>query len=262
MNFGTLPGPLTGVNTELQFSNMFPLQNQGRQTLTVDKFDPGFPLENGVIEFEMIPDGVKVYSARWPLGDGFFSLDPFEWLYSNETNRVVMRIENVSIGEFLKDVGDGALTATGDIEGTLPIVMSGVDVRVENGELWVKNGGVIQYKSNQLDSISELDGTNERAVAAMRAGNYRDAAFEALKNFEYQELRVKIDGALDGPIDVFLKADGKNKDVLGGQPFLFNINLQGELLNILRSFNTNAQIKSELARRGLTKEEEIPDLEQ
>ena len=261
MNFGTLPGPLTGVNTEMQFSNMFPLQSQGRQTLTVDKFDPGFPLENGVIEFEMIPDGVKVYSARWPLGDGFLSLDPFEWLYSNEVNRVVMRIENVSIGEFLKDVGDGALTATGDIEGTLPIVMSGIDVRVENGELWVKDGGVIQYKSKQLDSISDLDGTNERAVAAMRAGNYRDAAFEALKNFEYQELRVKIDGALDGPIDVFLKADGKNKDVLGGQPFLFNINLQGELLNILRSFNTNAQIKSELLRRGLTKEEEIPIFE-
>ena len=261
MNFGTLPGPLTGVNTEMQFSNMFPLQSQGRQILTVDKFDPGFPLEKGVIEFEMIPDGVKVYSARWPLGDGFFSLDPFEWLYSNEVNRVVMRIENVSIGEFLKDIGDGALTATGDIEGTLPIVMSGIDVRVENGELWVKDGGVIQYTSKQLESISELDGTNERAVAAVRAGNYRDAAFEALKNFEYQELRVTIDGALDGPIDVFLKADGKNKDVLGGQPFLFNINLQGELLNILRSFNTNAQIKSELLRRGLTKEEEIPAFE-
>ena len=135
-----------------------------------------------------------------------------------------------------------------------------MDVRVENGELWVKDGGVIQYRSDQLESISELDGTNERAVAAIRSGNYRDAAFEALKNFEYQELRVKIDGALDGPIDVFLKADGKNDDVLGGQPFLFNINLQGELLNILRSFNTNAQIKSELARRGLTKETETPDL--
>ena len=262
MNFGTLPGPLTGVNTEIQFTNMFPLQSESRQRLTVGKFDPGFPLENGEIEFELIPDGVKVFSARWPLGDGFLSLDPFEWLYSNDVNRVVMRIENVSIGEFLKDVGDGDLRATGDIEGTLPIVLSGVDVKVEKGELYVRDGGVIQYKSKQLDSISELDGTNERAVAAMRAGNYRDAAFEALKNFEYQELRVKIDGALDGPIDVFLKADGKNEDVLGGQPFLFNINLQGELLNILRSFNTNAQIKAELARKGLLKDLDTTEEEQ
>jgi len=198
MNFGTLPGPLTGVNTEIQFTNMFPLQSESRQRLTVGKFDPGFPLENGEIEFE----------------------------------------------------------------GTLPIVLSGVDVKVEKGELYVRDGGVIQYKSKQLDSISELDGTNERAVAAMRAGNYRDAAFEALKNFEYQELRVKIDGALDGPIDVFLKADGKNEDVLGGQPFLFNINLQGELLNILRSFNTNAQIKAELARKGLLKDLDTTEEEQ
>jgi len=60
---------------------------------------------------------------------------------------------------------------------------------------------------------------------------------------------------------VFLKFDGKNGKVLGGQPFRFDIGLEGELLNILRSFNTNAQIKAELARRGLSKEEEIPDLE-
>jgi len=262
MNFGTLPGPLTGVNTELSFANMFPLQSQGRQTLTVNKFDPGFPLENGTIEFEMIPDGVRVYSARWPLGGGFFSLEPFDWLYSNKVNRVVMRIEKVSLGEFLKDVGDGAIKATGDIEGTLPIVLSGVDVKVENGSLYVKDGGRIQYQSKQLNSISQLDGTDEKALAAVRQGNYRDAVFEALKDFQYDELRVNIDGPLDGAMEVFLKFDGKNKDVLNGQPFRFNIGLEGELLNILRSFNTNAQIKSELMRRGITQEEEIPDLDQ
>ena len=76
LSFGTLPGPLSGVSTELQFSSFFPLQSQGRQTLTVASFDPGFPLETGVIEFEMIPDGVKVYSARWPLGGGAISLQP------------------------------------------------------------------------------------------------------------------------------------------------------------------------------------------
>ena len=262
MNFGTLPGPLSGVSTEIEFSNMFPLQSQGRQTLSVNKFDPGFPLENGVIDYELIPDGVKVYSARWPLGEGFFSLDPFEWLYSNKVNRVVMRIENGSIGEFLKDVGNGDLTATGNLEGTLPIVLSGVDVKVDNGELIVKEGGRIQYVSKQLDTISELDGTDERAVKAIREGNYRDAAFEALKDFEYDELRVTIDGPLDGAMGVFLKFDGKNEEVLGGQPFRFDIGLEGELLNILRSFNTNAQIKSELLRRGITQEEEMPDFTQ
>ena len=120
LSFGTLPGPLSGVSTELQFSSFFPLQSQGRQTLTVASFDPGFPLEKGVIEFEMIPDGVKVYSARWPLGGGAISLQPFDWLYSADQNRVVMRVENVSVGEFLKDVGDGAIEATGCLLYTSP----------------------------------------------------------------------------------------------------------------------------------------------
>lgn len=248
MNFGTLPGPLSDVNTELSFSSFFPLQSQGRQTLTVAKFDPGFPLENGVIEFELIPDGVKVYSARWPLGAGAVSLDPFDWLYSAAQNRVVMRMEKVSLGEFLNDVGDGALEATGDIEGVLPIMLSGVDVNVDGGYLIVKDGGTIKYQSKQTN-------------AAGASNEYAKMAFDALQDFNYRSLTAKIDGPLDGAIEVGMEFDGSNKDVLNNQPFRFNINIEGELLNILRSFNTNAQIKSELARRQLERESLPPELE-
>ena len=248
MNFGTLPGPLTDVNTELSFSSFFPLQSQGRQTLTVAKFDPGFPLENGVIEFELIPDGVKVYNARWPLGAGSISLDPFDWLYSAAQNRVVMRMEKVSLGEFLNDVGDGALEATGDIEGVLPITLSGVDVNVDGGHLSVKDGGTIKYQSKQTN-------------AAGASNEYAKMAFDALQDFNYRSLSAKIDGPLDGAIEVGMEFDGSNKDVLNNQPFRFAINIEGELLNILRSFNTNAQIKSELARRQLDRESLPPELE-
>ena len=248
LNFGTLPGPLTDVNTELSFSSFFPLQSQGRQTLTVAKFDPGFPLENGVIEFELIPDGVKVYNARWPLGAGSISLDPFDWLYSAAQNRVVMRMEKVSLGEFLNDVGDGALEATGDIEGVLPITLSGVDVNVDGGYLTVKDGGTIKYQSKQTN-------------AAGASNEYAKMAFDALQDFNYRSLTAKIDGPLDGAIEVGMEFDGSNKDVLNNQPFRFAINIEGELLNILRSFNTNAQIKSELARRQLDRESLPPELE-
>ncbi len=239
MNFGTLPGPLEGVTSEMEFTSMLPLQSQGRQRLTVKHFDPGFPLEDGVIEFALIPDGVKVYSARWPLGDGFFSLDPFDWLYTAPQNKVVMRIENVSLGEFLNNIGDGALEATGNISGALPITLAGIDVKVEGGVLEVKDGGTIRYQSPQTN-------------AAGASSEYAEMAFNALKDFRYQKLYVKVDGPLDGSIDVGLTFGGKNKDVLGGQPFLFDVNIQGELLNIARSFNTNAQIKAELARRQLS----------
>lgn len=238
MNFGTLPGPLTDVNTELSFSSFFPLQSQGRQTLTVAQFDPGFPLENGTLEFELIPDGVKVYSAHWPLGTGAIELEPFDWLYSAAENRVVMRMDKVSLGNFLDKIGEGSLQATGDIEGRLPIIMSGVEVKVDQGHLSVKDGGTIRYQTGQTN-------------AAGASNEYAKMAFDALKDFRYRSLIAKLDGPLDGAIEVGMEFEGSNKDVLNNQPFLFNINIEGELLNIVRSFNTNAQIKSELARRQL-----------
>ena len=180
------------------------MQSQGRQTLNVGKFDPGFPLENGVIEFEIIPDGVKVYSARWPLGNGSISLDPFDWLYSAPENRVTMRISNVSLGEFLKDIGDGTIEATGDIEGMLPIIMSGVDVKVDQGQLIVKEGGVIKFNSEQIDSAATYAETDNDAVQALREWRYRDAAFQALKEFQYRSLTVNMDGPLDGAIEICL----------------------------------------------------------
>jgi len=54
-----------------------------------------------------------------------------------------MRVDKVSIGEFLNDVGEGTMEATGDLEGMFPVVLSGVDVKVDNGTLEVKNGGII-----------------------------------------------------------------------------------------------------------------------
>ena len=70
-----------------------------------------------------------------------------------------------------------------------------------------------------------------------------------------------MDGALDGPIQVGMEFDGSNKQVLNNQPFRFAINIEGELLNILRSFNSNEQIKSELARRQLERESLPTELE-
>ena len=261
MNFGTLPGPLKDMNTELSFSSFFPLQSQGRQTMTIAEFDPGFPLENGSIEFELIPDGIKIYDASWPIGDGAIELEPFDWLYSAAENRVVMRVNKVSLGEFLNGIGDGTLKATGDIEGRLPVVMSGVNVNVDKGQLTVKNGGTISYKSNQIDAISDYPENDTDATKALREHRYKDAVFQALRDFKYRTLTAKFNGPLDGAIEVGMEFDGSNEAVLNNQPFRFAINIEGELLNIIRSFNTKEQIKSELARRQLERESLPAELE-
>ncbi len=232
---GTLPGPLTGVNAELKFSSIFPLVTEGVQNVSIATFDPGFPLPDGSVSFEAVPDGIKIHAARWPLGSGFVSLDPTEWNYSAAENRMQLRIENVSLGEFLGNIAGENFNATGNVNGVLPVVISGVDVRVEQGRLEVKDGGVIRYQSDQTNAASA-----ENEIAGY--------AFDALKEFRYQELEAIMNGPLDGTIILRLMFEGQNPEVLGGAVFRFNVTLEGELLNIARSFQLGDRIAEEIEK--------------
>jgi len=83
-----------------------------------------------------------------------------------------------------------------------------------------------------------------------RAGEYAFLAQDALREFRYRELSASLDGPLDGDVEIGLIFDGSNAKVLNQQPFRFDISVRGELFNIARSFNSNAQVKSEILRQN------------
>lgn len=249
MNFGTAPGPVTGLNTEIKLTSLLPLQTAGRQTLTVENFDPGFPLVNGAVEYELVPEGVKIYSATWPMGVGSFVLDPFTWKYGAPENRVVMRLNEIPIEEFLNSVGNGKLQATGTVRGEFPIIVRGINVLVDKGFLEAKDGGIIRYAADEGEAVTYSQEEALNIIRRQDSPQYRSLARDALREFTYRQLTASIDGPLDGDVQLGVIFDGTNKKVLNGQPFEFDIDVQGELFNILRSFNSNTQIKSELLRQ-------------
>ena len=257
MNLGTAPGPLTGMNMELSMDSVLPLVSRGRQRITVASFDPGIPLKDGVIDFELIDDGVKIYDAKWPLGDGFFSLDPFVWSYGTDENRLTMRLSDVELGQFLESMGNDSIQATGKLQGTFPIVISGVNLRVEKGEIGVKDGGVIRFRPAEADGSPPESFTQDEALNILRTkdqARYGSLARDVLREFNYQELSVKVDGALDGEVELGTVFTGSNSKVLNGQPFEFDINVIGELFNIIRSFDSNEHILSQLEKQGISTE--------
>ncbi len=249
MAVGTAPGPIMGLNTTMAFSSLFPLETNGPQTLTMESFNPGMDLKDGTVSFHLVPDGVKVDSADWPIGNGSFSLDPFIWQYYAPENRVVMRVKNVSLGDFLNNVGNKKIQATGNVVGVFPIVVRGVDVLIEKGEVSVPEGGLIKYDPGpnvpRYSQEEAIDVLRER-----RAGEYAFLAQDALREFRYRELSASLNGPLDGDVEIGLIFDGSNKKVLNQQPFRFDISVKGELFNIARSFNSNAQVKSEILRQN------------
>lgn len=248
MDIGTAPGPLSGVNTSIRFTSLWPLETAGDQRLTMKSFNPGLELKDGEMTYRLTQSGVKVEQASWPIGNGSLSLDPFTWNYAAEENRVVMRVRDVELGDFLEDVGNRKIDATGNVVGVFPIVIRGVQVLVEAGQISVPDGGIIKYDS----AGPGRNYTQEEALEIFReqrSSEYSAIAQDALKEFNYRSLTAGIDGPLDGEVTVGLAFDGSNPKVLNSQPFRFDITVKGELINIARSFNSNAQIKSEVLRQ-------------
>ena len=249
MAVGTAPGPLTGLNTTLEFTSLWPLETKGSQELRMEEFNPGMPLKNGVVVFDLLPEGVKVKSADWPIGNGSFSLDPFIWTYAAEENRVIMRVKDVALGDFLNGIGNSRIEATGNVVGVFPIVVRGIEVLIEEGEISVPGGGVIKYDPGpNVPNYSQEDAID--VLRQQRTSEYALLAQDALREFEYRELSASLDGPLDGDVEIGLIFDGANEKVLNQQPFRFDISVKGELFNIARSFNSNAQVKAEIMRQN------------
>ena len=249
LGVGTAPGPITGLNSTMHFTSLLPLVTSGQQTLTMDSFNPGFPLENGALTFDFVPDGVRVDAADWPIGNGSFSLDPFTWVYAAEENRVTMRVKNVALGDFINDLGNKKVQATGTVVGNFPIVVRGIEVLIEDGSLSVPDGGTIKYDPGP----NSQSYTENEAIAILRqrrSNEYATLAQDALREFKYRELSASLNGPLNGDVEIGLIFDGSNEKVLNQQPFRFDITVKGELFNIARSFNTNAHVKAEIIRQN------------
>lgn len=235
MSMGTMPGPMSGVNTELKFASFFPLVSEGRQIVTIEDFDPGFPLKDGEIEFEAIPGGFEILRALWPLGTGSVSLSPAQWRYDRDVNRVELRVDTVELEDMFDGLGGENFYVTGTVNGVLPIKIDGLNVEVENGTIGVAKGGVIKFRSAQTDQAADVN-------------VYAGYAFDSLKEFHYEELEATFDGALDGLITLRLVFQGSNPDVLYGLPFKFNVKIEGELLNIVRNFQLGTMIAEEVKK--------------
>jgi hypothetical protein len=246
LDVGTLAGPFSGVNAQLAFNSIFPLKTDGLQTVSLKGFDPGFPLKNGVIDFEIAPGGIKIEKALWPVkgaisngaiekSQGSISIAPVFWKFGNVKNRLSVDVENVSLQAMLAGFSKDKFSITGQVSGTLPAVIEGVNVQIDKGNLSVVDGGIIRFKNPGTDAAA---GQNENA----------GYAFKALENLKYKQLTAFIDGPLDGNILLKMVLEGQNDEVLNGQQFLFNVQFEGELANIVRNIKSSLDSQENLMR--------------
>jgi hypothetical protein len=148
-----------------------------------------------------------------------------------------MKAERLSLDQlFALTVLEG-LSGEGRISGELPVRIQGSEAIVRAGELTSEGPGTLRYRPASTPAALEAGGENVGLL------------LQALENFRYEELRITLDGRTDAEMDVGLHIKGANPDLYDGHPIEFNLNLEGELGNILKRSLAGYQIPEQIRER-------------
>lgn len=239
-------GPVTGVKTDIRFTDLLGLVTASDQLLTVATVNPGILVEDGTVHYRVLP-GMKlaVDKARWPFAGGALTLRPTVLDFSEETARhLTFDITGLDAARFIEKLEFKNLAGTGIFDGTLPMIFDRDGGRIEAGRLTSRApGGTLSY----VGEVSNAD-----------LGIWGGIAFDALKAIGYRTMTIDMNGRLDGEMVSEIRFAGVSRGTIrpvatgliarvGGQlatqlqqlPFIFNIRIRAPfrgLIGTARSF--------------------------
>lgn len=211
------------VSGEIVFDDLIAMTTPPRQRVTVGKINPGVEVRDGVIEFQMLPEGhVAIQRAEWPFASGVLAVAPTEIVLGAEETRFALTLRDVDVAVLLAQLQVPDLVATGRVAGQFPLVLTQASARIENGELRAAEGGGEIYYAG---------------AAAREATGVAALAFQALTRFRYDDLSLELNGDLDGDLITSINFSGRNAgdlDIGAGAtgplqatvanvPFIFNV---------------------------------------
>jgi Dicarboxylate transport len=231
LGFTAGPARLEQVNGVLRVDRLWPPRTPPGQQLAIGLLDLGLPLTEGLIGFRIDPDQtLAVEQLRWSLAGGTVRAEPFRVGSATSDIRVTLTADGLDLGQLFALTRLDGLSGDGRVHGTLPVRIEDGVAAIEGGALETDRPGWLRYRPAEPPTALQAGGANVNLL------------LQALENFHYEALRITLDGRTDAAMDIKLHVRGANPELYGGYPIEFNLNLEGELANILRSGLSTYQI--------------------
>ena len=133
-----------------------------------------------------------------------------------------------------------SLTGKGTLAGELPF-------RFEGNQLWIDKGNITSTDSGFIRYIAN---PKVKALAKSNAG--LEIALQVLENFQYEVLSIGVSYQPNGDLLLKNNLSGSNPDWQQGQPIDFSINIEENLLQLLKTLqfsdNLNDKIQDKYQR--------------
>lgn len=234
LDFGALFGPVKGLSGTVVFTDLLNMVTAPNQYLRIASINPGIEAIDGELTFELQPESVLVvHGASWPFLDGRMVLMPTTMkLGAAEERRYELKMQGISAARFVEQMELANISATGLFDGQLPLVFDENGGRIEGGLLVSRPpGGNVAY-------VGDLTYQDLGAMA--------NFAFDALRSLDYRQMRIAMDGALEGELVTRVRFDGVTQGAgakrnlitrqLGKLPVQFNVNLRAPFYEVINNF--------------------------
>ena len=234
----TGPARLEQVNGVVRLDRLWPPTTPPGQQLAIGLLDLGLPLTAGTATFQLTEGPrLEVEQLQWRLAGGTARAEPFSIGSPREGLNVTLRAEQLDLGQLLALTRLDGLSGEGSLDGVLPLRVAQGAASIAGGKLAARGPGVLRYAAGA-------------APPALQAGGEGvGLLLQALENFHYEALEITLEGRTDAAMDIGLHLAGANPDLYDGHPVEFNLDLEGELANILRQGVASYQIPERIRER-------------
>lgn len=210
------PAAVAGLSGVIVVDRLFPLEARTDPALSIRAVDIGLPLTRGKLAFELGAGGdLEVRQLRFDLGGGQVVARPFRFGVDAQSIETELTMERLDLARLLAALEFEGLTGRGMLSGTLPVAVRGDSAKINEGVLASVGGGQLSYTG----------GAGTLGAGGESAG----LLLQALENFHYDALQIRLNGQTDDEMDVELHLEGANPDLYDGHPIEFNLHLEGAL---------------------------------
>ena len=233
IDFAAAFGPVTGLSTEVNFTDLLRMETAPGQIAKIAVVNPGVPAFDGRLEYRLLPDQkVQIEGGRWPVYGGELILEPTILDFDISAKRLLtFRLVGLDAEKFLAGYDLENLRVSGVFDGTLPMVFDAEGGRIVGGSLTSRPGGGEVSYLGQL-SYEEM-------------GTFANFAFEALRSIKFEEMQIGVEGNIAGEVVTQVKfrglqqGSGAKRNFITKQlaklPLEFNVRIEAEFLTLIGS---------------------------
>lgn len=229
---------IQGVNAVINLDSLIPL-TLTEEKIAVGAVNVGLPLGSGLVVASL--DDQKTFTlhqAEWKLAGGTITSTPLTFKLDEElSTEATLTAKDLQLTDLFQIAPLDGLTAVGTVDGVLPLEIRKGEVSLRNGVLESRGSGKIMYSPQEIPAFLR---DNSQQIVDLRV---------ALKAFEFESLKLTLDGTLGKGQKVGLSAKGKNPEFYDGYPVNINLNVEGPLENILKYSPGGTQIPDNIQKQ-------------